>query len=164
MVPVLWLAFFLGAHYLTVDDLWTDEVATVRDVGGTPYPAMTFLDVLTNDEGGHSNHPPGYFIAMLVWGNLAGWSAFSLRAFSLLPGVLAVAVTYRLGRHLFSASTGLYAAVILGSSSLFVFYMHEARVYTLLALLTVFTIWMYWILTYSPVRPGWVPSIGFGSW
>ena len=56
---------------------------------------------------------------------------------------MALALTYRLGRDHFTPRVGLYATAALGLSAFFIQYLHELRMYSLVALLTVSTLWLY---------------------
>jgi 4-amino-4-deoxy-L-arabinose transferase-like glycosyltransferase len=84
-----------------------------------------------------------YHWLLNVWGRLIGWSIFSIRVFSLLAGLLAIAMVYRLGGKLFNRYVGWYAAAALGFSAFFIDYLHEARAYTLLALFVSCAIYAY---------------------
>ncbi len=143
MIPVLLLTFWLGARGLNADALWGDEYHSIQDSGGPMTgpldPAQVWNKVATENPW----HAPGYFILLNGWGRLTGWTPPGLRALSLLAGLLAVAWTYRAARDFLSPRVGLYAAAILGTSAFFVNFLHELRMYALVAALTIFTIWSY---------------------
>lgn len=143
LIPPLLLLTWLGAHNLNADLLWLDEYFSVGNVGGilrVPYnPAEVWWSVSQYSP----QHPPAYFMLLSGWVALTGWTVFAMRALSLLAAVLTVALTYRLGADWLSPRAGLYAAFILSVSALFVYYAHELRMYTFMALLTVWTLWVY---------------------
>jgi hypothetical protein len=70
---------------------------------------------------------------------------------SLLFGVIAVALAYRLGADLGSRAAGLSAAILLGASALLNVYLHEARMYSLWILEVMLLIALYWRI----LRGGW---------
>ena len=144
MIGVLLLATFLGSRQLNTDLFWLDEEFSVYMSGGDFYGPISPLEIIDRVK----NHawPPLYNFALVPWGTLVGWSEFSLRVFALLPGVLAVAVVYRLGTRLYSSRVGLLAALLTAASAFYVNYLHEARAYTLFVLFAALSLWSYWRL------------------
>jgi hypothetical protein len=145
VTPVILLTFALALHELGNTPLSTDERKSVLDAFGGLYnePPRNPVEIWNGVAQRNPWHAPGYFIFLNAWGRLVGWSEFALRMSALLPGIVAVAVTYRIGRDWFSPRVGLYAALILGTSTLFIEYMHHLRVYTLFVLLTARLLWLY---------------------
>jgi hypothetical protein len=142
----------LGARGLNADAIWYDEYWSLYYAGGAQYGPVslgeTWARVAQTDI---ELNPPGYYLALNAWGALAGWTPYAGRALSLLVGVLAVAVTYRLGVDLGGPLAGLGAAVALGVSAFYVNYLHEMRGYTLYALFTVVSVLAYWRVVYGRV-------------
>jgi hypothetical protein len=143
LIPPLLLLTWLGAHSLNADLLWLDEYFSVGNVGGILRVSYNPAEVWWSVSQYSPQHPPGYFMLLSGWVALTGWTPFAMRALSLLAAVLTVVLTYRLGAEWLSPRAGLYAAYILSVSALFVYYAHELRMYTLMALLTVWTLWVY---------------------
>lgn len=145
MIPLLLLTGALGARSLNADLLFVDEYWSIFNAGGDPYgpldPVGIWERVVRRDPGGMGI---GYYWLLAGWQALVGASAYSVRAFSLLVGLLAVAMTYRLGAALFSRRVGLYAAAIMATSAFFIDYLHEARAYTLFTLAATLAVWVYW--------------------
>lgn len=144
ILPLLLLTMWLGTQGLDADPIWIDERYSLRDSGliDDDNPS-TILEIWDRVSSGNPWHAPGFFILLSGWGRLVGNDPFVLRAFSLLAGIVAVAWTYRLGCEAASAKVGLYAAVILGTSTYYVYYLHEIRMYSLMVLLTVAMLWAY---------------------
>ncbi|MBI5959459.1 MAG: glycosyltransferase family 39 protein [Chloroflexi bacterium] len=151
-ILLLLLAAALGSRYLTGDNLWYDEVHSLMKAGGASFPRRSPIDVWNFIAENDPFHPPGFFILLAGWGQLVGWTPFADRALALLFGMLAVAVTYRVGTSMFSRRVGFFAAAVLSSSAVLVHYMHELRQYSALTGMTVFTLWMYWYMI-SAKRP-----------
>lgn len=61
---------------------------------------------------------------------------------ALLPGILTIYITYKIGERLFTKTTGLLAALLLATSSFHIFYSQELRPYSLSALWTVLSWWL----------------------
>ncbi|MAS32654.1 MAG: hypothetical protein CL610_01530 [Anaerolineaceae bacterium] len=140
---------------LNADLMWVDEYFSVGNVGGilrVPYnPAQVWESVSQYSP----QHVPGYFFLLSGWVALTGWSVFTMRALSLLFALLTVALTYRLGAAWLSARAGAYAALAMSVSTLFIHFAHELRMYTLMALLTVFLLWVYRRVVMANRQPRW---------
>ncbi len=157
LVPLLLLTCWLGARGLNADPIWFDEHYSIYLSGGVHYGPLAPWQIWERAASEDPWHPPMYYIALSGWGALVGWQPPALRALSLFGGLLAVAWTYRLGRTMVSARVGLYAAVVLGVSAFFVYYLHELRNYSFFALFTALTLWCYWrIIHHRPSRRLWI--------
>src|SRR5690606_19212957 len=75
--------------------------------------------------------------------NVLGWQPFSLRLLSLFCGLLTIAITYRLGRDLFSPLAGFCAAAVIGVSFYLIDYTHTIRMYTMVPMQLAFILWLY---------------------
>lgn len=154
LIPILLLAFWLGARGLDADPLWADEYHSIYDAGGSIYGPLTPGDIWQRIEGRNPWHAPGYFILLSGWGRLVGWDAAVGRALSLLLGLLVIAWTYRLGRDVLGDErAGVFAAALLATLAVYVHYLHELRMYTLLLLFMLVTVWLYLRM----IRPRYTP-------
>jgi 4-amino-4-deoxy-L-arabinose transferase-like glycosyltransferase len=128
------LGLLLRLFQLGEWSFWHDEALTVL-LAQKPMAqliAITAADV----------HPPLYFL--LVKGFLlVGQNEFIVRLLSALCGAGTVFVLYLLGRDLFEEQVGLVGALIMAISPLQLFYAQEARMYTLLLLLIIFSSWCF---------------------
>ena len=154
LIPALLVSAWLGARGLNADAIWYDEWASLYMAGSPPYGPASPFEILARSSA-QPWQPPVYYLLLALWGSLAGWDVYALRALSLLAGLLAVAWTYRLGydlaRHGQSgrsevdpALVGIGAAVALGLSAFFIHYYHELRTYSYHALFAVIAVWAYW--------------------
>jgi len=161
MVVLLLLTMALGLRDITANAIWLDETWSVYNAGGPPYEPLSPIGIInrvaTEDP---RNAAPMYHLLLGGWGSLVGWSAFAIRYSSLLYGLLAVAFTYRLTRDMASPLAGLGAAVVLGTSALFIYFTHELRTYMLATLMTPIAVWCYWRLIHAR-RPSIILQIGF---
>ena len=138
----LLLAFAVAVGELDQDGFWNDEVWSV-------WASFASLSE-TIGRVAADVHPPLYFVALNRWMKLVGESIYAVRFLSVIFGMLGLAWTYRLATALFDRSTGSMALLLLGTSGFFVYYMREARMYTLLLSLAVLSMWAYQRLLYQP--------------
>lgn len=131
---------FLGDHSLWVDELFSLMYAKLS-------PGELLTQVSQND-----NHPPLYYLLLSFWIRLAGESEFAIRSLSAVFGILAVAVTYALGRLLFDRKVALGAALLLAVAKFAIYYSQEARMYSLLMFLAPLSAYTFWRLVHEP-RP-----------
>lgn len=128
VILLLWIGFALRLYRLGAESLWYDETVSAFLAGLPP------LDLI-----GHTSrdiHPPGYYLLLHFWQALAGSSEFALAFFSLGFGLLLIAATHRLARHLTgSRAIPLTATLLVALSPYHVWYAQEVRMYTLGAFL-----------------------------
>jgi uncharacterized membrane protein len=124
LVALVFLAFSLRVVGLSTQSLWRDEVDSVR------FASRPLEDLLQTFATPGQNGPL-YFLVLRPWLNLVGQSEFSLRFWSVLFGVLAVPLIYRLSRRLFPGDTGVavVAALLTALSPYLVWYSQEGKMY-----------------------------------
>jgi len=132
---------FLGNH-----SLWVDELFSLL------YARLNTADLLAQ-VGQNDNHPPLYYLLLNFWIRMTGESEFAIRSLSALFGVLAVVVTYGLGRLLYNERIALSAALLLAVSKFAIYYSQEARMYSQLMFLGPLSAYCFWRLVHTP-RPG----------
>jgi hypothetical protein len=112
--------------------LGQDENATITKLDQPSLLAVieaTYMKVT----GQPGNMQPLYFLLQYPFWSLTGRSAFMFRFLSSAFGLLAVALTYKLGQALFRREAGLVGALLTALLMLQVEYSQIARPYTLLA-------------------------------
>jgi mannosyltransferase len=120
---ILLAGFALRLYRLGADSLWYDETVSAY------LAAQPVVDLV-----GHTArdiHPPGYYLLLHFWAAAAGQSEFALAFFSLIFGVLLIALTYRLARLLTTPNTAMWAALLVAVSPYHLWYSQEVRMYTL---------------------------------
>src|SRR5512135_2186878 len=125
-VMVLLLAFALRAYKLGDQNVWWDEAFSV-------WVARHDLGTLTTIAAGDT-HPPLYYWLLNPWMLITGPSEFAIRFPSLMFGVIAVALVYRLGRQLserFPLLVATRAALLLATSRFHIWWSQEIRMYSL---------------------------------
>ena len=87
---VVLLGFVLRVHGLGDQSFWYDELATWNR-------AVISLSELFEDLFATRNHMPLYFLLMRLWSEF-GTGEFILRAFSVVWGMVSIALIYSVGR------------------------------------------------------------------
>lgn len=105
------------------DDLWLDEIVTVRQFAGGPVrETFSALDAANN----HLLNSLGVHVSLRVFGRAAA----AIRLPALIWGVLTVPALYWTARQLFEPLLSLAAATLLAVSYQHVFFSQDARGYT----------------------------------
>ena len=156
----LWVVFLLLAlaavtgRRLNTWSIQIDEAATMMSAGARNFGPLSLAESL---EFQHSRWPDqafGWVLVVNLWGNVVGWTTVAVRALSWFAGLLTLALLYRAGRGMFSQHVALYAALLLATSVFFAIYLHNARAFTLVALLATLTLWCYWRCALRERPPG----------
>lgn len=143
VIPVLLFVFVYGGLNLDTTPIFDDEWDSIDDVGGIFSPARSFTDIALNLAETNPWHAPGYYWVLKVWIILSGPEPAAIRLLTLLTGLLSVALIYRLGSELSSSRMAVFAAVLLGFSILFVFYLTKVRMYVQLVFLAEAVLYFY---------------------
>ncbi len=124
------LTFALRLFRLDFQSLWRDEIDAIR-FASVPLPDLLLTFVQPGQNG------PLYHLLLRCWLSLVGDSGFSLRFFSLIFGVLAVPLIFRLARRLFPSQPGVawLAALLAATSPYLVWYSQEGKMYALVVAL-----------------------------
>jgi hypothetical protein len=134
MLGLTLLAFGLRAYRLDFQSYWIDEAWTVFFANlslGELWHALQTVEIV----------PPLYHVSAHVWIRLAGDGEYGLRFFSLIFGVVAVPLTYRLGKDLGDGRLGLIAALLLAVAPYQIWHSQEARMYSLLTAAAALSMW-----------------------
>lgn len=124
---LIFLSFFiLRLYHLGFHDFWYDEIGTV---GYAQYPWSNW-------------NAPLYWILLHFWIKLFGISEISLRFPSLIFSFLSVILVFVLGKRLFNKKVGLFASIIMGLSPFHLWYAQEARDYSMVLFLGLFSSWL----------------------
>ena len=131
LAVILFLAAFLRFYHLDSSSLWSDEGNTwaLMSRGFGEIARLAAADI----------HPPGYYWLLKLWSLLFGTSAFALRSFSAVAGILLVFTIERIAglvapRGVARRWAPLLAALLAAVNCFQVYYSQEARMYMLLAL------------------------------
>jgi uncharacterized membrane protein len=114
------------------DSLWLDEAVSAR-LASLQLPGL--LDMAHHEFVGIA-----YFVRLQAWHWYMGASELSLRAASLIPSILGIALIYPIGRRLLGQSGAILAVALLAISPLDVWYAREARMYAQSSLVSMLTL------------------------
>jgi mannosyltransferase len=129
---ILGLAAYLRLAGLGAESLWLDEGYTVAFTG-LPFGKMVAY-IATRDV-----HPPLYYILIKLWRSMGDSEAW-LRLPSVAFGIAAVAYMWGMVEEHWGAPAAAASSLLLATSSVAVYYSQEARMYSLVFLLTVLSL------------------------
>jgi len=138
LLLILAIGGSLRFYHLTHVTPWTDERKTVSRT-----TAKNFGELHREI----SKHLPSkqytFYVFTYFMGKLFGNTYVTSRYVSALAGTIAIALLFFIGLKVHSARAGLIAASILAVAPTYVYYSQEARVYSLLILMSLITIWFF---------------------
>ena len=105
-------------------------------------------------------NPPLQFLFLRVWTAVAGQSELAARWPSVLCGVLAAALTYRLGRALIGRRAALLATAWVAVQPFLVWYAQDLRSFSSLTLWCLGAAWCAWEGLRRPAWRWWIASAG----
>jgi predicted membrane-bound mannosyltransferase len=149
VLPLLLLAFVLRVYDLGGAEFWFDEALTANVSG------LGWQGILAHLSISPFEHPPLYFLSLYPWQRLLGTSEFAFRFYSVLWGVLLVALLYALIRRLANQRLALMVAAVAVFSPFLVAYSREARMYSLLPFLAALTVLLFFTALRRPQQPAW---------
>jgi uncharacterized membrane protein len=124
VLSILTLALTLRLYGLENQSLWVDEIGQVLVA-----KEASLLQVALSSVRHDGSTPLDYLITHIVL--LIGDSEGILRLPSVLWGVLAVYLTYKISRNLYDKGTALFSAFLLSITPIHIYYSQEVRFYSL---------------------------------
>ncbi|MFW6096484.1 MAG: glycosyltransferase family 39 protein [Chloroflexota bacterium] len=148
LVAIL-LTFALRVNCLHCQSLWLDEASSAYRTT-LALPAF-FQDTADNLQA------PGYFLLLRGWVALAGMSAFSLRYFSVLSGILFAPVAYAfVHRFLNHSHVAVLTVILIAINPAHIYYSQETRMYAVLPVLYLLMLGLAMQLWRRPNRLLWI--------
>jgi 4-amino-4-deoxy-L-arabinose transferase-like glycosyltransferase len=145
------IAFALRVARLDFQPLWWDEGYSLffatRDLA-------TMLDRTAVDI-----HPPLYYATLQVWMLFAGKSDVAVRFFSVATGIASLSLLYALARRVSNQTIAMLAAFLMAIAPLHVYYSQEVRMYELVTLWCIASVYLLLRLITSPNRDLWIAYI-----
>lgn len=145
MLLILLVAAAVRFHMLDAQSLWYDEGVAF---GHSQRSIFELIPALQNNV-----HVPAYFGSLALWEDFVGATEFGLRSYSALWSILSVAVTYALGKRLFSPVAGLAAAAFVALNTFSIYYAQETRMYAMLAAVGGLSMWVFVGMMYRLSKP-----------
>ncbi|WP_231186720.1 glycosyltransferase family 39 protein [Haladaptatus sp. DYF46] len=138
------LGGILRVHTIGFDSFWLDEAITMYFIH-----TMTFQELVTELPKAQP-HLPLYYILLKAWIAISGTEEGAVRMLSAAFSIASIPILYALGKRLYGFQVGAIAALMLTVSPFQIYYAQEARMYSLLAFLTVAS--YYCLLRYLDSR------------
>ena len=132
---LLVIAFVIKGLYIGVMDIGMDECFSVYTAQLSPSQIISWLST--------GDNPPLWELLLHYWIKLFGISELSIRIPSYLFNVLTIIPIYFLGEKFIVKRIGLTASILFTLSSLSLFMAHEARVYSLLGFLSMYSVYLF---------------------
>jgi mannosyltransferase len=130
------VGFFLRFYALGAESFWFDEKMSL-------YFSQRDLVSILNPPGSETQVPPLYYILLHFWIGLFGTSEIAVRSLSAILGSLSIVALYKLGKYLFNVKIAIYSSLILAVSIFQIYFSQEARMYSLLTLTTLLSIFFF---------------------
>lgn len=150
LLTILFLGLFLRIYDLGNESIWLDEAVSIG------WANSNLFQIVKKTAG--DTHTPLYAIVLHFWVVLFGDSEFSTRFPSVIFGFFAILMTYKVGSLIFDKEVGVLSALLLALSTFHIYYSQEVRSYSLMALLTLLS--MYFFIQFLKKR-GLIASIGY---
>ncbi len=125
LLSVLLVAGGIRLELLAARSLWVDEAFSLHIAASGP-------GQIVNTSRHSEPHPPGYYLLLWGWQRLAGSGFVLARLPSVFFGLLAVLLTWFVGRSVWGDWAGLAAAAVVAFHPFQVFASNEVRMYALL--------------------------------
>jgi uncharacterized membrane protein len=129
------LALVLRIYNLGTESIWIDESVSIRQA------SLPFMDMIAATA--RDNYPPLHNVVLHYWMKLFGSSELAVRAPSALFGALAVLMAYLLSNRMFDRYVAGLGAFFLALSQFHIRYSQEARMYSLMALLALVSMYFF---------------------
>ncbi|MBE9508633.1 MAG: glycosyltransferase family 39 protein, partial [Chloroflexi bacterium] len=137
VVGLLLLAFALRTYALGERELAFDEVGSVFIAARGPLGLLAYLRDAIRE------HPPVYYLLLYLWMPSVGRSEFAVRFLSVIIGTATVAATYRLVRKAACQPVALLTTFLLVLSPFHISASRDARMYGLLALCSLLSVFLF---------------------
>ena len=134
---------------LGADGLWRDEAQGLF-VAARVFPAGISSALIAD------GHPPLFFFLMHFWAKLWGTNEFGIRLLPALLGIATIPLLYMAGKTMFNRYIGVLAAGIGAFLPMHVLVSRQARMYTLLPLLVLLSVWTLYDATRHNMRRYWI--------
>jgi mannosyltransferase len=145
---LLLLAFGILLYGLTFHSLWLDEAVSIH------LASFPLSEIFQQGMSLQEPNPPLYHLALALWMKAFGSGEAPVRVLSAFLGTLYLPAIYLLGKRLFSSRLAFMAALLAVLNPFLIWYSQEARMYALVATLSLWSLYCFLRLLETP-RPSW---------
>ena len=153
ILGILLLATSLRLEVIGIRGLWQDEAFSLDAARRSVSDLLVFL----RDT---EPHPPGYYLLLSLWRRLVGEDLARLRALSVVFGLGAVLLTWRMGRAVFAPAIGIAGAALVAVNPFQIFASNELRMYMPLECASLAATWALWRADRASRPTGWATTYG----
>jgi mannosyltransferase len=153
-LSLLALAFGVRLYGLSYHSLWLDEAVSVYLASFPP------LEILRQGMTLQEPNPPLYHLALSLWMRVFGSGEGSVRLLSVFAGTLLLPAIHLLGTRLLSRRAAFLASLLAALSPFLVWYSQEARMYALVATLSVWSLYCFVRALDTPRWYWWTAYVG----
>jgi 4-amino-4-deoxy-L-arabinose transferase-like glycosyltransferase len=136
LLLIIFIGIFLRLYNLGKQSLWLDEAYSVTMAGD--------LNKLWFEQIMDSN-PPLYYSLLHFWIHICGKTEFAIRLLSLIFGIFLIPLIFFVGDSIFDKNTGIYAALLVAISPIHIYYSQEARMYSIMPFLSLFSFFLLYL-------------------
>lgn len=137
----------LRLHSLGFDSFWLDETITMHFVS-----TMSYVELLT-ELPKVQPHLPLYYVLLKGWIALFGTEEQAVRLLSACVSLLTIPLIYAVGKRLYGFQVGAIASILFAINPFQLYFAQEARMYALLAFLTVLSYYCLLNTLQAPTTP-----------
>lgn len=123
--------------------IWYDEAFAIL-FSEKGLEAMAYGTLAPSGIGSSDIHPLGYYAMLWAWMKLFGSVLIAARSLSVLAGICAIYIVYRLTRELFNERIAFIAGLFVALAPFQIHYSQEIRMYAFLALWLITATHAYW--------------------
>jgi 4-amino-4-deoxy-L-arabinose transferase-like glycosyltransferase len=134
LLGIITISFLVRGIYITANPVGLDEPFSIF------HAQMGIKEIIEGLKGG--NNPPLYEIILHYWIDVFGISSMSVRFPSLIFSSINVAFVFLIVRKFINFKAAVVAAILISFSSFHIYFSHEARVYSLFALITTISFYL----------------------
>lgn len=145
---ILIVGAFLRFYGLTRQSLWLDEANGIR------IAEKGFSEIINELKSDVS--PPFHYFLLHLWMKVFGKGELSVRMFVAIFGFLLIPAIYYVGSSLFNRKVGLISAFIASIGEFHVRYSQEVRMYSMLALLGLFSVYFLYRAMVTDKSLSWI--------
>jgi mannosyltransferase len=147
---LLLLGFGLRLYGLTFHSLWLDEAVSIH------LASLPLSQIFQQGMSLQEPNPPLYHLSLAVWMKAFGSGEADVRILSALVGTLCLPALYLLGKRLFSNRLAVIATLLAALNPFLVWYSQEARMYALVATLSLWSLYCFLRLLDTPRLSWWM--------
>ncbi len=133
LLSIVVVSVVLHFYGLGKQSLWIDEIFTLRNIE-CKWSEVLHTSISLN------NSPPLYYYCNKLFCSVFGYSEIALRFLSALFASLSIVMLYFFTKEIFSKKIALLSAFLLAINPLALWFAHEARNYTMVVFLLLFSL------------------------